>query len=566
MASPRSLAHLRLAALAVALVLVASACGGASESSGGEQGRQTLAELGLSADQGESGLAEAGEPVRGGDLSYGVGPDTDSYCLPEAQLATAGMTIARAIYDTLLTVSESGEPSPYLAESFEPNNTYDVWTMVLRDGITFHDGSDLTAEVVKNNLDAYRGQYEGRNSLLLSFTLADISDVRVVDDLTLEIETSRPWVALPTYLTSPRISIMAQAQLDDADACDRNMIGTGPFVLDQWEPSNFLRATRNADYWQIAPDGEPYPYVDSIEFRFIVDGQIRAQSLEGGDLDLLQTANAADIGGRHKDLVDEGGANIFVSNVGAEVDFVQLNHTVPPFDDPRVREALAMAVDREALNDVIADGHHELATGPYAPDSIGHVDDAGFPAYDPEGARQLVDEYVADGGDASFTLVHTTDPTVARTAELIQQDAIEAGFSVDLAQRDQAALINDAIGKGYQAMLFRNFAGGDPDNTYVWWYGQDNPVNFAGFDDPEINDLLDEGRSETDPDRRPEIYQDIDRQMSGDVHGLWLWPTDWAIVTGPDVHGIRGPELPDGAGPTLQLTYGHPLLGLWKSS
>src|SRR5699024_6875540 len=137
----------------------------------------------------------------------------------------------------------------------------------LREGITFHDGSALTAEVVKNNLDAYRGQYEGRSSLLFAFILGNIDEIEVVDDLTLTVTTEVPWVAFPAYLySSSRLGIMAQAQLDD-DNCGTNLIGTGPFEFKSWNQNEKFEAVRNEDYWQIAPDGEPYPYADAIEFR-----------------------------------------------------------------------------------------------------------------------------------------------------------------------------------------------------------------------------------------------------------------------------------------------------------
>ena len=105
-------------------------------------------------------------------MIYAVESETASgWCLPEAQLAISGIQAARAIYDTLAQPDASGEMAPMLAESVEPNDTFDSWTILLRQGVTLHDGTDLTAEVVKNNLDAYRGAYEGRSSLLFLFVL-----------------------------------------------------------------------------------------------------------------------------------------------------------------------------------------------------------------------------------------------------------------------------------------------------------------------------------------------------------------------------------------------------------
>ena len=126
-------------------------------------------------------------------------------------------------------------------------------------------------------------------------------------------------------------------------------------------------------------------------------------------------------------------------------------------------------------------------------------------------------------------------------------------------------------------MTFRNYPGGDPDQNYVWWYGDGNPVNFGRWDDPELNALLDEGRQTPDPDERKRIYQDVNRRMATEVHGMWAWFTPWAVVTAPEVHNILGPPLPGAdpsqAGeattddpaqqPSTGLATGHSLLGLW---
>jgi peptide/nickel transport system substrate-binding protein len=184
---------------------------------------------------------------------------------------------------------------------------------------------------------------------------------------------------------------------------------------------------------------------------------------------------------------------------------------------------------------------------------------------------------VAEGGKAEFTLNSTSDTATVRLAELIQQRAQETGVKVTIVQRDQAALINDAIGKEYQAMLFRNYPGGDPDINYVWWYGEGNPVNFGGYDDPEINRLLDEGRSEPDQEKRAQIYQDISRQFAKEIWSMWSWYTPWAIALDSNVHNVLGPPLPGedpsqpgelttddpAQQPSTGLATGHSLIGLW---
>ena len=566
-------------ATVLALSLLASACGG---SKAGETSTDDLEEAGLTSADGESGLADAGDPVRGGTIVYGVEADSSAgYCLPEGQLAISGMLVVRAVYDTLTVPNADGGYTPYLAKAVTPNDDYTEWTIELREGIKFHDGPDLTAEVVKNNLDAYRGAYPGRSPLLFTFILSNIDSTEVVDGAVV-VKTKVPWVAFPAFLyASSRLGIMGQSQLDDPETCDRKLVGTGPFAFEEWSPNDKLVASRNEDYWQIAPDGEPYPYADAIEFRVLTDGDVRINSLESDDgANIIHTTNAERIGGKLKDLRDDGEINMYVSEDGGEVSFVQLNSTIPPFDDIRMRQALAMGADRDEINQSQNDGLPTVADGPFAPDSPGYVEDPGFPEYDLEEAKRLVAEYVAEGNKAEFTVHTTADPSTVRLAELIQQRAQETGAKVNIVQRDQAALISDAIGKQYQAMLFRNYPGGDPDINYVWWYGNDNPVNFGGYDDPEINALLDEGRSEPDEAKRAEIYQEVSREFAKETYSIWSWYTPWAVAMDANVHNVLGPPLPGedtsqpgeattddpAQQPATGLATAHSLLGLWIES
>ncbi|WP_426570807.1 ABC transporter substrate-binding protein [Aquihabitans sp. McL0605] len=578
--APSRASAVGLAAL-LTLSVVAAACGGTTKSDA-DKGPTSTAEDCLNAKCGESGLKDAGTPKRGGTIIYGLEGETNGgFCLPEAQLAISGELVVRAIYDTLTVPNAAGGYTPYLAKSVTPSTDYKTWKIVVRDGVKFHDGTDLTGEVVKNNLDAYRGTYPGRAPLLFKFTLQNIDTV-TADGQTVTVTTKVPWIAFPAFLFSgSRMGIMAQAQLDDSKSCDRKLIGTGPFEFKSWSTGDKLVGVRNPNYWQTAPDGKSYPYANGIEFRIIADGQVRLNSIKSpSGANVIHTSNAEQIGGDLLDLRNAGKTNMLVSEDAAEPTFIQLNSTKPPFDDIRMRKALAQGLDRKELNQVQNNGLPTVASGPFAPSSEAFVADPGYPAFDLEAAKKLVKEYVADGGKNSFTLVSGPDAATMRFAQLIQQRALKIGLKVKIVLRDQAAGINDAIGKKYQAMLFRNFPGGDPDINYVWWYGQGNPVNFSGYDDATINKLLDEGRSETDPTKRTELYKQINNEFAKQVWSLWTWFTPWAVVEKSNIHNILGPPLPGDdpsqpgeasttdkdLEPSAGLANGHSLIGMWIDS
>ena len=253
----------RRAAAVVALAMVATACGGGDDDGG----------------DGSTSGEDAGTPTPGGTVVYGLEAETtDGWCLPEAQLAISGIMVAQSIYDTLTRPNADGEIEPWLAESVEPNEDSTAWTIKLREGITFHDDSPLTAEVVKNNLDAYRGAYPARSPQLFIFVFAPIESVEVVDPLTVQVNLNQPWVSFDAALHgSGRVGMLAQAQLDDPSTCSDNLIGTGPFVKTEWVQNQKFVAEKNPNYWATDEAGEQLPYLDSIEFRPIVEVEQRRQ-------------------------------------------------------------------------------------------------------------------------------------------------------------------------------------------------------------------------------------------------------------------------------------------------
>ncbi|MCZ7536501.1 MAG: ABC transporter substrate-binding protein [Acidimicrobiia bacterium] len=480
------------------------------------------------------------------------------WCLPEAQLAIAGIQVARTIYDTLTVPNADGEYVPYLAESITSNDTADEWTIVLRDGIKFHDGSDLTAEVVKNNIDAFRGQYEGRSPLLFVFVFDNIDTVEVTGPLTLTVTTKVPWQAFRAYMYSNgRFGISAQAQLDDPDHCDTNLIGTGPFKLEEWKQNDHLTAVRNPDYWN-----QPYPYLDEIEYRPMPEGTQRLNAFETGEITVMHTSGPESIK-TLRELADQGDANLIESDQYAEVGYAMLNATKPPFDNLIARQAMAYAIDRDAVNEIRNLGILQNASGPFGPGNMGYLEDAGYPEYDPDKAKALVKQYEEETGlPFEFALISTPDTSTIETAQLVKEYAETAGAKVTLGQIEQAQLISTAIAGDFNAILWRNHPGGDPDSQYVWWH-TGSPVNFGKFSDPEIDRLLEEGRSEGDSAKREQIYQDLNRRFSEQLWDLWAQWTLWVIASAPEVHDVMGPDLPDGSKPFPGMGNGHTVMGIW---
>lgn len=546
---------LRFTCLLLVLVLFAAACGSSKKSSGSSSG----------GDNSGSSSQDAGKPTPGGSVTYGLEAETTGgFCLQEAQLAIAGIMVTRTIYDTLTIPDADGNYVPYLAQSIDHNATFDEWTIKIRSGVKFHDGTPLTAEVVKNNLDAYRGKYPARHPALFVFVFQNVKDVTVADPTTVKVTTNTPWPAFPAYLfSSGRLGIVAQSQLDDASTCSKKLVGTGPFKLKEWVVNDHLTAVKNPDYWQKDKDGQQLPYLDSITYKPITEGAQRVNALQSGQIQAMHTSGPLQID-QLRQLRDSKTINLTESDKFSEVGYTMLNvDPSSPFSNQAAREALAYAIDRDKVNQIRNKGILKNASGPFAPGNVGYLKDAGYPAFDLAKAKEKVKQYQQETGKPlEFTLSSTPEPDTIATAQLVQQMAQAAGMKVTLKQSEQSQLINEALGGKFQADLWRNHPGGDPDTQYVWWHSG-SPVNFGRINDPQIDKLLEDGRTTTDAAKRQTIYEDLNREFSKKLYNLWGQWALWDVGTAKNVFGVYGPDNPDGSKPNPGLAAGHPVLGMW---
>ncbi len=574
----RDRAHVRrplvkATAAAMTVGLLAAACGGSSSNKGNGNTNNT----GPATTTGVVNPDNPNvKPTPGGSLVYGLEADTSGgWCLYKAQLAIGGIQVARAIYDTLTMPGADGKIHPYLAQSVTPNADYTAWTITLRPNIKFTDGSPLTAQVVKDNLDKYRLQ-----NPLFTFVFKDLKSVDVTGQLTLVAHTTVPWTSFPWFLwSSSRLGIMGEAQMNSKD-CNTKLIGTGPFKIKSWTFGDKFVAVRNPNYWVKDKWGQQLPYLNQITFVPQEDGPKRLAALESGDFNAMHTDGPLQIVPLRKD-VKAGKLKDIESDKYTEIAYTMLNATKEPFNHLSARQAFAYAIDRNTYNRLRNDSILQLASGPFAPGVQGYLPSTGLPDFNPAKAKAAAAQYKKETGKAlTFTLSFTSDPDTTVTAQLIQQMLQQnAGISVGMnSVSDQSTLINNAIGKQFDAVLWRNHPGADSDTQYVWWHCDnspklgtdpngapacDNPVNFGGFNDPVINTDLDKARSESDPAKRTALYEDINREFAKELWNLWGFYVIWTVGFQPSVHGILGPPLPDGTAPFEGLPTGHPVDGIW---
>jgi ABC-type transport system substrate-binding protein len=440
--------------------------------------------------------------------------------------------VARTVYDPLTALDVDGVAQPYLAESLEPSADYRQWTITLRPGVTFHNGDPLTAAAVKTTLDGHLA------SGLTRPAIAPVESVEAVDDLTLTVTMNTPWVAFPQALTA-QLGVIPHPSVI-TDQINDEPIGTGPFEFVEWVPDNRFVAERYDDYWQ-----EGLPYLDRIEYHPIVAEESLRAGFEAEDLDIFTGGSPEDILEYRGRAEETGDVKFYADRGENEESFVMLNMEAPPFDDVRVRRALAFATDQERYNEVIDEGIPRLATGPLVPENPFYIE-VDYPTYDPDQARELLDEVEAETGEpVSFTLGNTTSDVDRDQSAFFQQMWEEVGFEVELTFTEQTQYILDTLGGDYQAVAWRQFVEQDPDTDSQWWYS-DSSLNFANLADDEVDAALDEGRSSPDPEVRADAYARFQERLAELVPFVWLNHVEWGTVAWPYVNGIPSGELPSG--------------------
>jgi peptide/nickel transport system substrate-binding protein len=505
----------------------------------------------------------------GGDISFGLEAENTNYCLSKAQMAISGIQVVAAVYDTLTVPNSKGKSVPYLAKSVEPNADNTVWTIKLRDGVTFHDDTPVDAAAVKLNLDAWRGAPGTPNSgSLFPIVLGFVQDVAVTDPSTVTVTMNTPVTDFGHYLYAEgRFGIMAPAQINAGDDCATKMIGSGPFTLESYKQNEATVVKKNPDYWQ-----KGYPKADSITFVPVPDASVRGTQLQGGQLDMMHTTSVEQTDNiknnpQLKSLIQKPGYR--------ELRYYIMLSDSPPFDDPAAREAFTAAIDRKKVNDIRNKGEYELANSLMDKSVPGYVKDAGYPAFDLKKAKKLVDQVKAKtGGSFDVVLGTTTDPENSAEVQLVIEMLKKAGINATLSQQDQATLINKALSGDIDVLIWRNLHGGysdSPDyNVYPWWSnyktaaGKTNFINFARFNDDATQAALDTGRGQSAAADLKKTYTDFNKAFAAGNYITPMWWDVWTIGYHPDVK-LDLPALPDGGGKPL-FVYGRiPVLGLSKS-
>ena len=473
---------------------------------------------------------------------------------------------ARTFYDPLVVINTDLEVAPYLAESVEPNDDATEFTITLRQGITFHDGTEFNADAAMDNIN------RSFTSLLIGAAVKDVArseddptkiKFEKVDDYTFKMFTGLdgdpnaplPWPLFPYYLGGQGGLMASPTWLADVDAGGdpTQAVGTGPFMFDSYAPGDKMVVKKNPNYWVQDENGDALPYLDEIEFRVIPDSQVRSEALKSGDVDLISTSDSLVVG----QLAEEGEFTYVNQDQYSETNYILLNLTKPYLADQSVRCALTQAIDIPDLVNVVSGGYGTPSRQMFTLGQEGYLDgDNGAPAYDPEAASAAITAW--EDANGPLTINYSTTPTATSltTAQYLADAWGQVGVDVVIDQIEQSKLINNALfgDPAFDAFGWRNHAGLFVDQQYFWWHSSaaadpgELALNFGRLRDPEIDSLLEQSRSETDPEVRKTLAEDINRRFADQCFTIPTSSTQWGVFYNPDVQNISRSPLPDGDG------------------
>jgi peptide/nickel transport system substrate-binding protein len=488
--------------------------------------------------------AEDMAPVRGGVLTYLLEAESDTWDIPGANCAVACITVMRQVMDPLTIVNADGVVEPFLLESFEANADFTEYTLKMREGVVFHDGTPADGAAVQRSLqEMAKGILQGQ--VLVDLDGGPDGGITLVDPMTVSVKFTRPFATFPYNIAERTGWLIAPSYWDNPDRAAALTVGTGPFKMVEWVRGEETVLEANPDYWRTDGNGEQLPYLDGIVFRPVPDVSARRATMEAGDADAQHDSFGENLEFWETDWVDNGNGLASTAD-DKETTYLMFNNSKPPFDNPDMRRALALCTDRDEYLAFRAPGN-ALANGPFSEGSLGFLDDTGFPQFDPEAGNALLDQI----GRPDEIIYGTTNvPSNLLTAELFADMwSTNCGLTVNIDQFDQSELITKAITGDFQTFLWRNHGQGNPGLEFVWWHSRHAEglaLNFGRIVDANIDSLLEQTWATTDLGELDSLGQQINQVFGEQVYNLWLNTTEWRIPHQAGVHGINRMTLPSG--------------------
>ncbi len=493
------------------------------------------------------------EPVFGGTLRWGLEAEVDGINPTASALSAPGLTMMNAVFDTVAAFDVDGNWIPHLAESFTASEDCKTWTMKLRDGVNFHDGTPLNAEAVSVNfLSQFNDPLVGL-AVKPYYASADEA-LTLVDDLTMDFNLLDANCSFPSILTGQLGAVGSPtwlaAALEDP-TLDQQPVGTGPFVFESRTEDSVTTFVRNENYW----GGDVY--LDAIEFYPVTDGAVRTQLLLEGELDALATTDVESIAR----LAEEDSVTQVFDDTGDE-SFLMLNSAKAPFDDIRARQAITHATPRDNYNTLInldvttKTDQMFTADSPYFNADIVQLSDK------PELAGPLVDAYCQDnpdncsGGKINIEYQYSGPSVVGeRVADLLVEGWSDF-FNVDVQVLPQDQHIQEAAFGLYNSIGWRQFGAVNPGDDRVWLLCRaigGISLNWPRYCDEDRDAIILQADAAKTVEEKTPLYQELSQMINEEYLYVFYNHTLWTISMAEGVENLCGVSTADGVKMRCQI-------------
>ena len=439
--------------------------------------------------------------------------------------------IDELIFDPLVHRDEHFNMQPWVAEKWEISDPK-TYIFHLRQGIHFHDGRPLTSRDVKWTLDSVRN---GSLTTLKTTTYKLVERVDAPDESTLIIHLSEPDGTLLYNVSDGAFGIVPYGS---DKQFNRSLIGSGPFRFVSQDPDSEVILQRNDSYWGQKANAE------RVRLIIVPDATTRALELRKGSADISPSGSlSADMVGtlrQYRNLEIE-------QRSGTVLAYLAFNLRDPILKDARVRQALAYAIDRDAMLHYLWGGQGRLADSVLPPEHWAYNGDVAHYPHDPEKASQMLDSagYARgkDGARFHLTMKTSTEETTRLLAAVLQQQLRQVGIALDIRSFEFATFYADVTKGAFQLYSLRWVGGNeDPDIFYYAFHSSSFPPKHANrsyYVNPEMDRLIDAGRNTVDQEKRKQIYARIQQILARDLPYIDLWYFDNVVVHSTRVRNLH---------------------------
>ena len=443
-------------------------------------------------------LAEA--PVRGGSLTIAKTNKLTSFNPATTSSRNEDGYIYYMVFDTLISFDEAGNLAPKLATSWETLEDGLIFTLKLRDDVTFHDGTPFNAEAVKANLDWAIAEDTGH--VYKTSELGNIVSIDVVDESTVNVNLAKPDAALPSVFTNICGLMLSPASLASGDIVT-NACGTGPFKLKEYVQGDHVTLVRNENYYLKGEDGESLPYLDEVVFRLMSDDSVKTINLQTGDIDMVDYHSSANSISKSMEMDNL----ITVMTNNRQTYFMCFNLNDEKLNNPLIRQAMSFAVNREEIMEVCLEGYGVVEAFDATPDQWFYSDYNPY-TYNPEKAKELLAEAGYPDG-ITIKLSYIAREPDATMCQLIQEQVKASGITLELEPLERLAWIDLIKDKrsGEMGIGVIAIQGLDPNQQYNSTLAYCDPKHVT-----EIQELLLSAKNVSDIEARTAIFHQYQQE------------------------------------------------------